>query len=296
MPVKKISPYEIIKMLQTLPEDKPINKRSLKEYSKLKQCCHPDVISRMFGSIKEACKLANVRCDVLSEEEKIKKMNLRNTIWNREKIVECIKKLPEKYEDIQPQKIPIYSKNGDICSAEIIRKHFGSVTTAFEHVGVNYINMYWTQEQVIYELKKANEKYGPLTKDMIRKNINDSVVKCSRKTIIRKFITLEKAAELAGFKFVEPQEVGNKFNGKIGKNETKILDEIEQKKKIKLFRQFPVKMGDITYNIDGYDLENNVAYEIDGKDHNWRQFEDEIRESVIKQKLGCTFIRVNENN
>lgn len=82
------------------------------------------------------------------------------------------------------------------------------------------------------------------------------------------------------------------YAGRPGKNETKILDYIEKEKNIKLERQYFV----IGYFIDGFDLQNNIAYEVDEKRHRDRKerIKDQIREQKIKEKLNCTFVRIKE--
>ena len=66
------------------------------------------------------------------------------------------------------------------------------------------------------------------------------------------------------------------------------LKAIEQILGISLIRQYKV----LNYRIDGYDAENNVAYEIDEEDHKYRKEKDMKREKAIKAVLGCTFTRI----
>ena len=68
------------------------------------------------------------------------------------------------------------------------------------------------------------------------------------------------------------------------------LSAIEQVLMIKLRRQYVV--GD--YRIDGYDQENNVAYEVDEGHHKTtaNYAKDKRRESKIKDMIGCRFVRV----
>ncbi len=66
------------------------------------------------------------------------------------------------------------------------------------------------------------------------------------------------------------------------------LTTIEQLLGIKLHRQYPVD----DYRIDGYDKENNVAYEIDEPQHFQSIEDDKIRQKYIEDKLGCKFIRI----
>jgi len=66
------------------------------------------------------------------------------------------------------------------------------------------------------------------------------------------------------------------------------LKTIEQLLNIKLVRQYYV----FPYKIDGYCVETNTAYEIDGPGHRWKHYEDRGRQKHIETKLGCTFVRI----
>jgi very-short-patch-repair endonuclease len=78
-----------------------------------------------------------------------------------------------------------------------------------------------------------------------------------------------------------------------GKNEDKILDKIEQEKNIILTRQYRVK----GFFIDGYDEDNNVAYEVNEKYHyaNEKQIEKDVyRRNIIEEELRCKFIIIDD--
>ena len=66
------------------------------------------------------------------------------------------------------------------------------------------------------------------------------------------------------------------------------LKTIEQMLGVTLIRQYRV----LNYRIDGYDAENNVAYEIDEEGHKYSKEKDMNREEIIKSILGCTFTRI----
>ena len=66
------------------------------------------------------------------------------------------------------------------------------------------------------------------------------------------------------------------------------LKTIEQMLGVTLIRQYRV----LNYRIDGYDSENNVAYEIDEEGHKYSKEKDMNREEIIKNILGCTFTRI----
>ncbi|EJE7996371.1 hypothetical protein M5022_000933 [Salmonella enterica] len=66
------------------------------------------------------------------------------------------------------------------------------------------------------------------------------------------------------------------------------LNTIEQVLGVTLIRQYRV----LNYRIDGYDPVNNIAYEIDEPEHQYKQEHDEIRQRRIENELGCKFVRV----
>lgn len=76
-----------------------------------------------------------------------------------------------------------------------------------------------------------------------------------------------------------------------GLQERAALNAIEQVLGISLIKQY--KVG--KYRIDGYDAENNTAYEIDEHQHNTPNHKkrDAKRQAFIESVLGCNFIRIN---
>ncbi len=76
----------------------------------------------------------------------------------------------------------------------------------------------------------------------------------------------------------------------LGKNEKRILDEIEMKLNYKIIRQKPV----IGYFVDGYIPKLNLVIEIDEKGHNYKTKKDKERENNIINKLNCNIIRVKD--
>ncbi len=76
----------------------------------------------------------------------------------------------------------------------------------------------------------------------------------------------------------------------LGLNETKILNQVEKNKGIKLIRQKAVA----SCFVDGYDAENNVCYEVDENYHRKEEQseKDKNRERKIIDELDCTFIRI----
>ncbi len=78
----------------------------------------------------------------------------------------------------------------------------------------------------------------------------------------------------------------------IGKNETKILDQIEKESGYKILRQYQV----IGYFVDGYDPINNIVYEVNEKHHftEKQMIKDEQRQLNITQYLGCEWVNIDD--
>ena len=74
----------------------------------------------------------------------------------------------------------------------------------------------------------------------------------------------------------------------IGRNEKQILDKLEQQFKYKIIRQYQVE----GYFVDGYISELNLCVEVDEKPKNKER--DIEREKIIKEKLNCEFLRIND--
>jgi len=72
----------------------------------------------------------------------------------------------------------------------------------------------------------------------------------------------------------------------VGKDETQILNEIENFIGMKIERQYPI----LGYWVDGYLKRDNIVFEIDERPK--IKEKDIGRENLIKQELNCTFIRI----
>jgi len=139
------------------------------------------------------------------------------------------------------------------------------------------------KEKILEDYISLVKKNGILTKSEYKK-----LAMCSVVTIAAKFGSLDNLAKEANIAWVQPQNDRTLR----GKNEDKILDIIEQHNNIKLERQFRVNH----YHIDGFDIINNIAYEVDEFHHRGRYVQDVIRENKIKEKLKCNFVRINEED
>jgi very-short-patch-repair endonuclease len=81
---------------------------------------------------------------------------------------------------------------------------------------------------------------------------------------------------------------------KIGKMESKILNETETILNYKILRQYSVK----GFSVDGYIPELNLVIEIDEKHHyiNGKLRDKDInRQKVIEKELKCIFLRIKDD-
>lgn len=106
------------------------------------------------------------------------------------------------------------------------------------------------------------------------------------KTLVHKSKTgyLEEAMNLLAL-------VGNRDNVIVIRDELVALKTIEQVLSITLVRQYNVG----SYNLDGYCIETNTAYEIDEPQHftNGELNQECVdRQQYIEDKLGCRFVRI----
>jgi len=140
----------------------------------------------------------------------------------------------------------------------------------------------WTKEKIIINLTEIIKKTGPIKRSDVP-NLCHYYNICCGDTIRRTFGSLDNLAIETNIEFkLPPNKAG------MGTNEKQILDEIEKEKNITLLRQFSIA-GRF---IDGYDRENNIAYEVDEWQHKYKRIEDTLRENQIKEVLNCEFIRI----
>ena len=99
--------------------------------------------------------------------------------------------------------------------------------------------------------------------------------------------TKEKC-RISKFKYNSKQH--NLKSPTIGKHETQILDELELSLGCKIIRQYSI----CGYWLDGYIPELNLAIEVDEKYHLKRKEKDKIKENIIKKKLNCNFLRIED--
>lgn len=89
---------------------------------------------------------------------------------------------------------------------------------------------------------------------------------------------------------IQFERIDKHINNSRGVREKSALDTIEQLLGIKLIRQFQVG----GFRIDGYDVDNKIAYEIDEDQHRSIKHSqhDVLRQKFIEDQLGCTFKRI----
>ena len=145
-------------------------------------------------------------------------------------------------------------------------------------------NIKWTKSRIINAYIDIVNNNGRILRSEINKFARKKLI-CFDQTVYKQFGDLDNLVLEAGIQFRKP-----KFKGRIGKNETKLLDKIEEEKGIKLERQHPIAGK----YLDGYDPINNIVYEVDEPYHKNFKIQDIIRENIIKNRLGCRFVRIND--
>lgn len=148
-----------------------------------------------------------------------------------------------------------------------------------KNINLNLDDIIKTTKNIFNNKKNINKKEF-LNKISKEKNCHLETV---RRRLREKNLDLNKLVELLGFSF-KPSKWG------LGTNEIIILNMIEKQKGIILKKQFNVGK----YKLDGYDSINNIAYEVDEYNHKYQKIQDTIRENKIKEKLGCNFVRIKE--
>ncbi len=276
---------EIIIVLKKLPSDKFINKKVLMEYYKLGILPFwPGTIADRFGSIKEACGLAGIKCGALYGREKMEYMTKLNIKYTKDKIIEILKEGYKRYGVLSPTQLILkINEDNKIDVRGAIKKHFGKIVDALDAANIPYKNYYWTNERILDTLRKLYDENGKFLKTDINTRFHKEDKICGAKLIRDRFVSLDDAADEAGITFKEFI-----ITGRIGKYEKDILDEIELEKGIEIIRQFPVA-GKF---LDGYDMINKKAYEIDGPEHKDKVVEDFLREKLVTDVLGCKFERI----
>jgi very-short-patch-repair endonuclease len=140
-------------------------------------------------------------------------------------------------------------------------------------------------EHILVEFLK-NNKHSIRREFLENEDVNK---KLGFRNTIRKFLknnntTLDELANKHNISFI------NKRGTKVGKNENEILEQIEFETNVILKRNYFVDK----YFIDGYDIKNNIAYEVDEEHHKFQIEKDKVREDEIKNILNCDFVRIRD--
>lgn len=157
-------------------------------------------------------------------------------------------------------------------------------------------NIFKTEEFKEYNKQYNLEKYG-VEYNSQSKEVQEKVKQTNMKNLgvewpMQSPLVREKAFKSrAEFLKEHPEYLeSNKIVPSIGKNETQILNEIEQKENIKIERQYPI----LGYVVDGYCKETNTVYEVDEVYHLNQKEQDAERQKNIEQHLSCKFIRIKD--
>ncbi|AUR91486.1 hypothetical protein NVP1161O_044 [Vibrio phage 1.161.O._10N.261.48.C5] len=123
----------------------------------------------------------------------------------------------------------------------------------------------------------------------------------SRKISIPRINNLGKEVKDVAYRLTEDEVVSvisketfcDNYKRIYAKKEHGALCAIEQLKGVTLKRNYLVKTDcGRRYFIDGYDSVNNIAYEIDESHHQYTRAFDHGRAELIKDCIGCEFIRI----
>lgn len=285
--IKKWSKEEVFKKLQHLSLTYDVI--SYNQYlSLIKRTEYPHIhiIKNYFGSIKKGFELVGIEYVEYTGKKLLIEMQKMNIKYKKQDIIGGLQLIYKKYGEIKPIDLPKYLKQENLFGKDIIGKHFGTIEAAYKAARIPYKSYYWTNKRLILILQKLYNENGRFLKTEINTKFRKKRFCPGAKLIRDRFGSLNKAAEYAGFTFKEHIHL----LPNIGKNETKLLNEVEKKNGVILSRSYKVKK----YFIDGYDIKNNIAYEVDEKHHQNRQIQDIIRENNIIKELNCSFIRIKD--
>lgn len=95
----------------------------------------------------------------------------------------------------------------------------------------------------------------------------------------------KKKMRISTIKYLQKK---GKLCPRIGRNETRLLDDREKLINFKIIRQYHIKK--LGYIVDGYCKNNNTVYEVYEKKHLDKTQKDLIRQKEIQEFLNCNFI------
>ena len=183
-----------------------------------------------------------------------------------------------------------------ICENECINKKYCSFKCYTSTISLRMkLNNPMKRKEV--SLKRSGERH-PCKKPEVRKKIKDNHADVSGEKNpmfgrhdFGKKRSEETKRKLRISNINRIKEVGGPG---IGKNEKKILDELENKLNKKIIRQYLC----IGYSLDGYIPELNLAIEVDEKikfNYKGELYPQHIkRQNRIEKELHCTFLRIKD--
>ncbi len=237
-------------------------------------------IFERFGRLDNLAKLCNFNF--------IQKINFRKEFYYEKKdILFDLQKIFRKYPKLKKTDLKQFYGKEIRCYKDCIMNKFGSLENAAKLCNYEFKSeQYFIKEKLIKKLKNA---FDNRPEYFIKSKLKNFGINSN--ALIRYFGSTDAAAKRLGYSFSIPTRKYMKFPF-LGKNETNILNSIEQKQNIKLKRQYSV----YTYFVDGYDEYNNVVYEVDEYHHRFRKEYDIKRDSKIKEMLNCKIVRINEKD
>lgn len=164
---------------------------------------NPRTIKRIFGSVDNACALIG------------KKLKTRVQIRD-EKILKKLKELFKQNKKLYKSDLTKLCIERKInFSAETLRVHFGSADKAAELISEKFYTNKLKKEDILDNLKKVLKKKKIMTKNELYRYRKKNGKLCHLTTIRNKFGSLDEAANLVGFKFLNKREVGKvRFNNR----------------------------------------------------------------------------------
>jgi len=164
-------------------------------------------------------------------------------------------------------------------------KHWKNGPHSEEHkrkLKENHKGMTGRHQKEETKIKISNSEKGKYVSPEQRKNISEAH---------KGYITSEKTKlklRMVALNYIK--NIRGNVSPNIGHNERQILDNLEKEIGYKIVRQFECE----GYFIDGYIPELNMCIEIDEKQHIKKKERDTIRQVIIRNKIGCIFMRVHD--
>lgn len=146
----------------------------------------------------------------------------------------------------------------------------------------------WSNKSIEEKQQRADRISKAKTGKKISDETRESIVLSHK--VMSKEKKIVRSRRMREAKLKHLKEVGNVH---YGKNEKRILDNIEKEQNIKILRQYHI----IGYALDGYCQETNIAYEVDESYHFKRgklSDYDLKRQNAVEEILGCKFIRIKD--